>query len=200
PQFGFDPNLFSPANQAPQGDPVIGFLARLVEEKGVLVLLAALANLPGNWRLHVIGSGPLAAEAQRRAEQLGLADRVTWERGVPSTQIPERLRTFTVLVQPSLTRRHWKEQFGRALMEAMACGVPVIGSDSAEIPNVIGDAGLIVPEGDADALREAISRVLTDADLRCALAEKGRARALARYTHERIAEQTVEVYRSALTA
>ena len=67
---------------------------------------------------------------------------------MPSTLVPERLRTFSVLVQPSLTRRNWKEQFGRALMEAMACGVPVVGSASAEIPNVVGDAGLVVPEGD----------------------------------------------------
>ncbi len=119
---------------------------------------------------------------------------------MPSTQVPQRLRTFTLLVQPSLTRQHWKEQFGRALMEAMACGVPVIGSDSAEIPNVIGDAGLVVPEGNPDALREAIRRVLSDADLRQALSERGRARALECYTHERIAQQTVDVYRSALTA
>jgi len=200
PQFGVDPELFSPAGVTPDGPPVIGFISRLVEEKGVMVLLAALAGMPADWRLHVIGSGPMEAEAHQRAEQLGLAARITWERGVPSTLVPERLRTFSLLVQPSLTRRHWKEQFGRALMEAMACGVPVIGSDSAEIPNVIGDAGLIVPEGDAQALRRAIARVLVDPELRCSLSAKGRARSLECYTHARIAEQTVDVYRSALAA
>jgi glycosyltransferase involved in cell wall biosynthesis len=150
--------------------------------------------------LHVIGTGPLEAAARQRAEELGLSGRIMWERGVPSTLVPQRLRTFTLLVQPSLTRRHWKEQFGRALMEAMACGVPVVGSDSAEIPNVIGEAGLTVPEGNADALRRAMARILTEPELRRDLAEKGRARALERYTHARIAEQTVDVYRSALTA
>src|SRR6185312_482912 len=100
------------------------------------------------------------------AESLGLSERIVWERSVVSTHIPERLRTFSALVQPSLTRSHWKEQFGRAIMEAMACGVPVIGSDSAEIPNVIGDAGLVVPEGDPHALRDALQRVLGDARLR----------------------------------
>jgi glycosyltransferase involved in cell wall biosynthesis len=199
PQFGFDPDLFSPASKPPDGVPVIGYLSRLVEEKGVFVLLAALANVPGEWRLHVIGSGPMETEARHRADQLGFADRISWERGVPSTEIPDRLRTFSVLVQPSLTRRHWKEQFGRALMEAMACSVPVIGSDSAEIPNVIGDAGLVVPEGDANALSGAIEQLLAHAELRRTLGEKGRARALRRYTHARIAEQTVDVYRSALT-
>jgi glycosyltransferase involved in cell wall biosynthesis len=199
PQFGVDPELFAPG-MAPDGPPVIGFIARLVEEKGIFVLLAALAGLDGPWRLHVIGSGPLERKARRRAAQLGLAERVTWEPGsVPSTHVPDRLRTFTVLVQPSLTRRHWKEQFGRALMEAMACGVAVIGSASAEIPNVVGDAGLVVPEGDATALRDAIARVLGDRELREELGRRGRARVLDSYTNQRIAEQTVEAYRSALS-
>jgi glycosyltransferase involved in cell wall biosynthesis len=197
PQFGVDPELFAPG-LAPAGPPVIGFIARLVEEKGIFVLLAALAGLRGPWRLHVVGSGPLERKARRRAAQLGLAARVTWEPGVPSTQVPDLLRTFTVLVQPSLTRRHWKEQFGRALMEAMACGVAVVGSASAEIPNVVGDAGLVVPEGDATALRDAIARVLGDRDLREELGRRGRARVLDSYTNQRIAEQTVAAYGSAL--
>jgi glycosyltransferase involved in cell wall biosynthesis len=197
PQFGVDPELFTPG-PAPDGPPVIGFIARLVEEKGIFVLLAALAGLSGAWRLHVMGSGPLEGKARRRAAQLGLTERVTWERGVASTLVPERLRTFTVLVQPSLTRRHWKEQFGRALMEAMACGVAVVGSASAEIPNVVGDAGLVVPEDDATALRDAIARVLGDRELRAELGRRGRARVLDCYTNRRIAEQTVAAYQRAL--
>jgi glycosyltransferase involved in cell wall biosynthesis len=198
PQFGVDPNLFAPGPKPAQDQPVIGFIARLVEEKGIFILLAALGGLTGPWRLHVIGSGPLEGKARRRAAELGLADRIIWERGVPSTLIPERLRTFTMLVQPSLTRRKWKEQFGRAIMEAMACGVAVVGSTSAEIPNVIGNAGLVVPEGDDVALREAIARLLADRELREELGRRGRLRVLDCYTNARIAEQTVGVYRSAL--
>src|SRR5262249_48519658 len=136
--------------------------------------------------------------AGRRAAQLGLSDRITWEHGVPSTEVPDRLRTFSVLVQPSLTRRHWKEQFGRAVMEAMACGIAVIGSTSAEIPNVIGDAGLVVPEADPRALQEAIARLLGDHQLRQEMARRGRARVLACYTNARIADQTLAAYRAAL--
>jgi glycosyltransferase involved in cell wall biosynthesis len=198
PQFGVDPELFAPG-VPPDGAPVIGFIARLVEEKGLFVLLAALAGLSGAWRLSVVGRGPLERKARRRAAQLGIAERVTWEHGVPSTQVPDLLRTFSVLVQPSLTRRHWKEQFGRALMEAMACGVAVVGSASAEIPNVVGDAGLVVPEGDATALRDAIARVLGDRELREELGRRGRARVLECYTNLRIAEQTVAASRSALS-
>ncbi len=197
PQFGVDPSLFSPVASPPTGTPVIGFIARLVEEKGIFVLLEALQRMSGDWRLHVIGAGPAERLARGRAVELGIHDRVLWEHGIPSTEVPSRLRTFSVLVQPSLTRRHWKEQFGRTVMEAMACGVPVIGSDSAEIPNVLGDAGVVVPEGKADALQRAIERVLGNAELRCELARRGRARVLECYTHARIAEQTVAAYRAA---
>jgi glycosyltransferase involved in cell wall biosynthesis len=197
PQFGVDPDLFSPGGRTPDGPPVIGYMSRLVEEKGLLVLLDALAQVRGDWCLHVIGSGPLEGAARRRAEQLGIGNRITWERGIASMLVPERLRKFTLFVQPSLTRRHWKEQFGRAVVEAMACGVPVIGSDSAEIPQVLDDAGLIVPEGDAAALRHAIERVLADEALRRDMAVRGRQRVLDCYTHGRIAEQTVAAYRAA---
>ncbi len=171
-----------------------------MEEKGIFVLLAALAGLKGAWRLHVVGTGPLEAKARRRAAQLGLTERISWERAVASTRVPERLRTFSVLVQPSLTRAHWKEQFGRAVMEAMACGIAVVGSASAEIPNVIGDAGLLVPEGDAVALRGAIARLLADPRLRAELGRRGRQRVLGCYTNQRIAEQTVDAYRLAMGA
>jgi glycosyltransferase involved in cell wall biosynthesis len=94
-----------------------------------------------------------------------------------------------------LTRRNWKEQFGRVLVEAMASGVPVIGSDSGAIPGVIGDAGLVVPEGDVAALHGALCRLRDDPHLRRELAQRGRQRALAHFTHQQIAAATVEVYR-----
>jgi glycosyltransferase involved in cell wall biosynthesis len=201
PQFGVDPNLFAPLPTMPHaGPPVIGFIARLVEEKGILVLLDALAGLQGEWRLHVIGSGPLEPGVRKRAAELRLSERITWERAVPSELIPERLRTFSVLVQPSLTRKHWKEQFGRAGMEAMSCGIAVVGSDSGEIPNVVGDAGLVVPEGNPLALREAIARLLGDDTLRQDLGRRGRERVLKCYTHRRVADQTVRAYRSVVGA
>lgn len=197
PQFGFDPDLFRPAEQREERPFTIGFVARLVEEKGVLVLLEALGGLGGDWRLQVIGSGPLLGLARARARALGYADRVTWEAGVASAAMPDRLRGFDVVVLPSLTRPHWKEQFGRILVEAMMAGVPVVGSDSGEIPRVIGDAGLVAPEGDAIALRQALASLLADPAQRDDLARRGRARARSTYTQRHIAEQTVAAYRAA---
>ena len=83
-------------------------------------------------------------------------------------------------------------------MEAMACGVPVVGSNSGEIPQVIGDAGLIVPEADPRALCGAITTLLGDNRLRMDLAARGRRRVLDCYTHRHIAEQTVAAYAAAL--
>lgn len=199
PQFGVDPERFKPGPRAPRDAPfTIGYLGRLVEEKGLLVLLDALHGLEGEWRLQLYGHGPLRPILVARATALGLRDRVAFGEPVGSTQVPERLRQLDALVLPSLTRPNWKEQFGRVLVEAMACGVPVIGSSSGEIPNVIGEAGLCFPEGDAAALRACLRELMTSPQRRAELAARGRVRVLERFTHARIAEATCRVYRQML--
>jgi len=199
PQFGVDPELFCPAGErSPNAPFTIGYAGRLVEQKGLRVLVEALAGLDGGWRLMLCGAGPLKAELQARLRDLGLAERARFHDQIPSEEMPRYLREMDVLVLPSLTRPNWKEQFGRVLVEAMSCGVPVIGSNSGEIPHVIGDAGLIFPEGDAEALRSLLARLLEDIPLRRELAAKGRARVLAHYTQAQIAEETVALYRQVL--
>ena len=198
PQFGVDPELFKPSRQREAGEK--GFAigcgaARLVEEKGVDLLVRAAATLPGVWRVYVLGAGPERRALETLAHELGVADRVVFDAPIPSTQMPAYLSELDVVVLPSRTRPHWKEQFGRALVEAMACGVPVIGSTCGEIPQVVGDAGLIFPEGDVDALHTALLRLQCDDGLRCELAARGRARVLAHYTQKQVAAETVAVYR-----
>ena len=197
PQVGIDPSLFCPDGRMPLENATIGYVARLVEEKGPWVLLDALAGLEGEWRLHVVGSGPLAEPLRARVASLGWQERVRWEPSVPSTEMPDRLRGFDVVVLPSLTRPNWKEQFGRVLVEAMACGVPVAGSSCGEIPNVVGDAGVVVPEGDPTALRRALADLLADPARRAALGAAGVERARRLFTHESIAARTVEAYAAA---
>lgn len=200
PQFGVDPDVYRPEmTVAEVGNSfLIGYVGRLVEEKGVLFLIEALAGLKGNWRLWLIGGGPLQERIPKLAQQLGIGDRVKLKGSVPSRDMPRHLNQLHVLVLPSLTRFHWKEQFGRALVEAMACQVPVIGSDSGEIPNVIGDAGLLFPEGDAEALRTHLRTLMADPELRDRLARQGRKRVEAHFTQKRVAEETYKAYRSLL--
>lgn len=198
PQFGVDPALFTPVER-PVGETfVVGFVGRLVEAKGLMLLIEALAGLEGAWELRVVGTGEARGAAEALARRLGVAERVAFRGQQPSTAMPEVLRACDVLAGPSLTTPRWKEQFGRMLVEAMACGVAVIGSDSGEIPNVIGEAGLVVPEGNVAALRAAIGRLRDDSGERRRLAALGRARVLARFTQEAIARRTYEVYEEML--
>jgi glycosyltransferase involved in cell wall biosynthesis len=201
PQFGVDPEVFKPAGPQETGRGfIVGYVGRLVEEKGVDLLLEALSGLEGMWRTYIQGSGPAQEALQDQARDLGLAGCVTFDGWIPSTQMPGYYQQLDAVVVPSRTRPNWKEQFGRVLVEAMACGVPVIGSDSGEIPNVIGDAGLVFPEGDAEALRAHLTRLLRDLDLRADLAQRGRERVLAHYTQAQVASQTYEVYQAVLAA
>ncbi len=201
PQFGVDANLFRPLEKPITGRTrTLGFVGRLVPEKGVEVLLRAGAQLLERglhqWRLDIVGGGPQRAALERLAGSLGLSEHVTFAGQLPSTQMPAFYRQLDVLIAPSLTRPNWQEQFGRVLIEAMACGVATVGSDSGAIPDVIGDSGLITPEGDVTALSHALRRLLQDDDLRHDLGQRGRARVLAKFTQAQVAARTVEVYRA----
>ncbi len=198
PQVGVDTERFSPpTSPRPQGPLRIGYVGRLVPQKGVLDLLEAFAGLLGNPLLFLVGSGQLEPTLRRRARELGVADRVTLTGRVPSLTLPDLYHRLDLLVLPSRTRPNWKEQFGRVLIEAMACGVPVVGSDSGEIPHVVGKAGLLFPEGDTQALRERLER-LQDPALRKVLSEEGRRRVLMQYSQARIAQNYLAVYRQML--
>ncbi len=168
--YGVDPDLYLPAERgAPRDGVVIGYIGRLVLYKGLGLLIETLRELPENCRLRLLGAGP----------------------------DEDTLRQLDVLALPSLTRPNWAEQFGRVLIEAMACAVPVVGSSSGEIPNVIGSAGLVVPEGDVEAMRAALARLAADPDLREHYARAGRQRVLGHFTQEHAARRIASVYQQA---
>jgi glycosyltransferase involved in cell wall biosynthesis len=196
PQFGVDPDLFKPEEAPrPRSEFHIGYAGRLVEEKGLDLLIRAVARVPGSPRLSFAGDGPARDDLRRLAGVHNIGGSVAIVEPLPSTQMPEFYHSLDALVLPSLTRPTWKEQFGRVLIEAMACGVPVIGSDSGAIPEVIGNAGIIVPEGEVEALAAALTSLVEHPRLAKQLAEAGRARVLDRFTQQMIADQTVRVYR-----
>lgn len=228
PQFGVDPDLYETAlrqraarwsTPQPQLTQLtVGYAGGLVPEKGVDVLLQALAlcnQQPAGGlgsssrgqspaatctpaRLRIAGSGSQETALRSLAAQLGVADCVTFVGRLSSLEMPDFYASIDVLVLPSRSLAHWKEQFGRVLIEAMAAGVPVIGSTGGEIPNVIGDAGLVFPEDDAEALAGILWRLAGDLSLRAELARRGRERVLAQYTQRHIARATYDVYRTVL--
>lgn len=204
PQFGVDPDLFKPdraTREAGEVRPfVVGYAGRLVREKGVDLLLRAAARLPPSVQVRLVGAGPEQAALERLGDKLGLDGRLRIEPLVASVEMPRALRALDCLVLPSRSRPNWKEQFGRVLIEAMACGVPVVGSTCGEVPNVIGDAGLVFPEEDVAALADHLRALCSDAVLRDNLAARGRARVLAHYTQRRVADETVALYKEIMGA
>jgi glycosyltransferase involved in cell wall biosynthesis len=205
PQFGVDPSLFIPAGEdetRPENRSLtIGYAGRLVREKGLDVLLhaCAIARLP-SWRLLVRGDGPMRPQLEALAHQLDISAQVQFLGKMPSTEMAAFYRSLDIFVLPSLTRPNWAEQFARVLIEAMACAVPILGSGSGEIPDVLGDGGLVFPEGDACALAELLHKMALDRAEREKLGKQGRARVLGRFTQQHIAAATADVYRSMLEA
>ncbi|HEU4793225.1 MAG TPA: glycosyltransferase, partial [Nitrolancea sp.] len=109
-------------------------------------------------------------------------------------EMPKALSELDILVVPSRTRRNWKEQFGRVIIEAMACQVPVVGSNSGEIPHVIGEGGLIFPEGNVVLLARRLDELLASDEKRLELGWLARERVMTHYTPDRIAERNYALY------
>lgn len=158
-------------NWSVAGPPVIGMLGRFVPEKGIEMLQRALVALNTPWRAMFVGGG--AMEPQLRAWAATQEDRVRVVTGVKHDEVPAYLNGMDLLVAPSRTTPRWREQLGRMLLEAFACGVPVIGSDSGEIPHVVGDSGLILPEADEAAWTDGMARLLESSKLREELTQRG---------------------------
>jgi glycosyltransferase involved in cell wall biosynthesis len=204
PQVGIDPVHFqatatpaSPFKALPPGIR-IGFVGRLVSQKGVSDLLEAFLPLADRACLVLIGEGPLRETIRRRTEACGCSDKVLLTGFVSYQEMPAYLKGLDILVLPSRTIPHWKEQFGHVLAEAMAAEVAVIGSDSGAIPEVIGKTGLLFPEGDIEALRGHLVYLIEHPDERQRLADAGRQRALALFSDASIGQNTLQVYRQVL--
>jgi glycosyltransferase involved in cell wall biosynthesis len=150
----------------------VGFAGRLVEQKGVWDLIDACRRLDEPIRLLFVGDGPLRS-ALNGASVPGEVK--IWS-GLSHERMPEAYAEMDVLVLPSRTTRTWAEQFGRVIVEALWCGVPVVGSGSGEIPWVVGTTGggRLFPEGNAKALAEVLFEVRHDPEQRRMLAERGR--------------------------
>ncbi len=178
---------------------VIGYLGRIVESKGLDTLVAAAARLEIEYRLLIIGSGEYKADLVGIAEELRIADRIVWIDGMLPEKVPQYVNCMDTVVLPSRTTPDWVEFFGRVLIEGMACEVPVIASDSGEIPHVVGDAGLIFPEGDAVALADRIEQIARNPSFANQLIQRGLKR-VKEFTWETIADRTHEVYQAILEA
>ena len=206
PQLGVGTQHFVDRPAAPSDAPLrLAYVGRLANQKGVDLLIDAVAKLSSlPWTLRIVGSGPEENDLRQQAQRSGVADRVSFRGSVAHDEVTPLLTEADVLVLPSrtdpdfrtLTARGWKEQFGRVLIEAMAAGAAVVGSDSGEIPNVIGDAGLVFEEGDASDLADKLRTLVANRASLVDLAQRGRQRARATYSDEVLADRLAVFYRS----
>jgi glycosyltransferase involved in cell wall biosynthesis len=195
--FGVDTQAFQPRAsrwRRSDGPLTIGFIGRMLPGKGLNVLAGALAKISGEpWRLLVVGEGPERPGFEQQLKEAGLFDRAEFTGAIDFALVPEYFHQLDIMVIPTETTKRIREQFGRVIVEAMASGVPVIGSTCGAIPEVIGDAGVVFPEGDVDALAAGISQLLSDEGMRQRFVQAGLAR-VGKYSWDTVAEKTYEMY------
>jgi len=200
---GIDPDLYDANTSVDLHDelgvaratPLLGYVGRIVKEKGLHTLLYAMGTLKDRpWHLAMIGKGPFESDLKSLAQSLDIEDRISFPGYIPHEQIPPYLSALDVTVLPSETQPNWKEQFGRIIIESMACDTPVIGSDSGEIPHLITDTGggLVFQEGNSDRLAECVTRLLDDHALRDSLSSTGRNAVLRKYTQTHLADRLAQ--------
>jgi glycosyltransferase involved in cell wall biosynthesis len=199
--LGVDTELFRPGPPTEPRPFTVGFVGRLERHKGIDDLIRAAETL--NCRLLVVGDGSLRGEVEQAAARR--PGDVVLEDWADHAQLPSLLTRMDVLALPSkeLIQRNvvpWigiplREQFGRVLVEAMACAIPVVGSDTGDIPHVIGPAGRIFPAGDAAALADCLARLRARPEHARLLGAVGRERAEAEFSWLRIAENMCRIWR-----
>lgn len=196
--YGVDRDIFRPAKAAgTRGRLRVGYAGRLVEEKGLDDMLSAMALARAPVELSLMGDGPAREPLMRRAAHLGLTNRVKLRGRGGVDEVADHFRSVDVSVLVSRTTVSWREQFGRAIIESQACGVPVIGSGSGSIPNVIGRGGWIVPEREPRPLANLLDHLFANPGEIAARGQAGMVNVETRFTYEIIAAQLRSAWREA---
>lgn len=177
------------------GEPLIGMVGRLSAEKDHETFLQAAARVAGNWpgaRFALVGEDPEPGQRRRQAlealaARLGLQGRVVFTGA--RDDIPELMAAFDLLVHCA-----HRESFGRVLVEAMAAGTPVVATAVGGVAEVLGDCGILVPEGDAEEVARAVDLLLADPGAARDLGEAGQRRARARFGIDAHAAQIEALY------
>lgn len=199
--FGVNTEAFAPRRDStpPASALTIGFVGRMLPGKGLGVLADALNRIANeSWKLLVVGDGPERKRFEQALAERNLMDRAEFAGAVPYEQVPDYYRRMDMFVMPTRTTKRIREQFGRVLVEAMSSGVPVVGTTCGAIPEVIDNAGIVVPEDDPAAMGEALRQLLRDEILRERLGKAGRARVEQHYSWEQVARKTYSLFQQVL--
>jgi glycosyltransferase involved in cell wall biosynthesis len=179
---------------------VIGYVGRLIEAKGLMDIVNAMGMLGADAGVTLVflGSGPFQAVLEKRITELNLGNAVRFFPPRKMEELPEVMNALDALLLVSRTTATWKEQFGRVIIEAHACGTPVIGSDSGAIPEVINQGGLIVREGQAADICNAVRKLKENTALCQEMGQVGRSQVEELYTWKRVSQRMQEIYEKVL--
>lgn len=191
--IGVDTERFRPRGERVPGR-VFAMSSADVPLKGLATLLRAIARVP-EADLVVVARPTSGGPTEKLVAELGLATRVRFVHGLDDDSLAELMASAEVAVVPSLY-----EGFSLPAVEAMASGTPLVASDVASLPEVVGDEGVLVPPGDVAGFATAIRDLLADPVRRAALGAAARERAVERFGWDTTAAATVEVYRRAMAA
>jgi glycosyltransferase involved in cell wall biosynthesis len=194
PQIGVTPPGAVP--RIPHPGLAIGFVGRLVPERGLDLLFRACVGLNGRWTLDVIGTGPSQQELEALAERLGISARVHWLGALPRASVDEVWPRLDCVVFPARTTPRWVATAARGALHAMANGVTVVGSDSGALPEIVGDAGRIVPEENVPALAAALQELYANRPECERLGAAGRRRIMDEFSDDAIAGKTLTFWRN----
>jgi glycosyltransferase involved in cell wall biosynthesis len=191
--LGVNLKEFYPVLRRPEN---ILYVGRLVPEKGVLYLFEAFKNLSLSFpklKLSLVGNGPLAKHLRQEALKAKLSNRVTIK-SHSYKEIAQCYRKNTYFVLPSYRTTTWEEQYGMALVEAMASGMVIVGTQSGAIPEVLGKVGVIIPPKNSFSLEKMLEKLITNSKLRRSLGKAARRRAKSHYSHTLFADRIEAVY------
>ncbi len=201
--LGIDVDTFHPRREARRSGPTrLLSVARLEPAKGVEdVVIAAglLAEQGHDLELSLVGAGPLGGRLRRIAAAMGIGDRVELL-AVPWPELPQLYRDHDIFVLASAATRWWQEQFGFAVVEAMASGLPVRVGGSGSLPEVVGREDALVRPHDPPALAQALAPLIEDEELRSEAGALSRERALGHYDRRLIGERLKALYQQVLAA
>ena len=198
PHLGVTPPPMAP--RVPHSGLAIGFVGRLVPERGLDLLFRACVGMAGKWTLTVVGTGPSQEELEGLAQRLGIAARISWVGALPGPAVDEVWPQLDCLVLPSRTTQRWVMTVGRAALHAMAHGVAVVGTDSGALRELVGNGGRIVPEEDVPSLTAALHELYSDRSLCERLGAAGRRRVLEEFSDSAIAGKMLAFWRTLIPA
>lgn len=185
-QRGINTERFKKKDNKDNKKIVIGYVGRMIKEKGILTLLEASKDLDKKFQLLIMGDGDIEVKENERIERI---------KKVNYYDLPKYYNQMDIFILPSITSKDWKEQFGYVIIEAMSCEVPVIVSNSGAKEEVVGDAGLTFKEGDHKDLSKKIKQ-LENKKEREKWGKKGRKRAKEVYSLKVIGKKTKEIWRN----